>query len=317
MLWFLKPFYVREPYWRIVLLCFGAATTFWLLNAFNKNYNNIRITYPIRFVYNQQYYIPLRPLPEEITINVSGKGWKLLRKYLMLNVQPAEIPIGGITRQKAVPASIFRPNVANALDGLQLNFIVTDSLRFTFDQQVKRKIPLAVDTTQLRVPANYALVSPIRITPKEVEFEGPASVLDSLPNPLLLKLPDTPLKQSFRSFLPIHYPFKALVKSDIVEAEIAFDVKPLLWHRLALAPTLLHPPKTGTVVLQPAAVTLQYGFVAEPAVPIDPTQFNLIADLTQVSPTDSMVTVTLQQKPGAVQRVSWQPLRVKVIRTGK
>lgn len=295
-----------------MLLCFIAASTFWLLNALNKNYTNIRVTYPIRFVYDQREYIPLRPLPEEITINVSGKGWKLLRKYLMLDVQPVDIPMQGLIRQQAISTAIFRPNVANALDGLQLNFIVTDSLRFKFDKQVKRKIPLALDTLRLPINSNYALVKPITIIPKEVEFEGPASVLDSLPNPFVLSLPKTKLTSSFNSSVPIDYPYKALVKSDIVEAEIAFEVKLLAWQNLVLTPALQNKPKKDSVIMFPAAVTLRYGYFPEQADQINLSQFALTANLAEINPKDSTVSVELLRKPAQVHRVILQPNKVKI-----
>lgn len=312
ILWFLKPFQGREQYWRVVLLCFMAASTFWLLNALNKNYNNIRVTYPIHFVYDQKEYVPLNPLPEEIAINVSGKGWKLLRKYMMIDVRPADIPMQGFMRQDAVSMNVFRQNVANALDGLQLNFIVTDSIRFKFDRQVKRKIPLAIDTLHLPIHPNYGLVKPITITPKEVEFEGPASVLDSLPNPFMLPLPKTVLTASFKSYVPIDYPFKGLVKSDIVEAEITFNVKLLSWQNLLLAPTIQNKP-TATTTVQPAAILVKYGFFPEQAPEIDLTHFELNTDLAQINPKDSTATVELKRKPAAVKRVLLQPVKVKVI----
>ncbi|PSR53941.1 hypothetical protein AHMF7605_10635 [Adhaeribacter arboris] len=312
VLWFLKPFHGREQYWRVVLLCFMAASTFWLLNALNKNYTNIRITYPVRFVYDQREYIPLQPLPEEIVLNVSGKGWKLLRKYLMLDVQPADIPMEGLIRQRSVSANLFRSNVANSLDGLQLNFIVTDSLRFKFDKQIKRKIPLAIDTLHLPINANYAIEKPITITPSEVEFEGPASVLDSLPNPFILSVPKKPITGPFKSYVPIDFPYKGLVKSDIVEAEIAFNVKQLAWQNLVMTPNLQNKP-TDSVTMQPAAVSIRYGFLPEQAAQIDLTKFSLIANYAELNPKDSTVNVEITEKPVYVKRVTLQPNKIKII----
>lgn len=112
-----------------------------MLNALNKTYTNIRTTYPLAFVYDEEKYIPLLPLPEEIEINVSGKGWKLLRKSLMLDVRPAEIHIQTIPRQDFLTGQALRPNVAGVLDGLQLNFIFTDTIAYKFDRRIRRKIP--------------------------------------------------------------------------------------------------------------------------------------------------------------------------------
>jgi hypothetical protein len=237
---------------------------------------------------------------------------------MMLDVQPADIPMQGFIDRSSVPANVFRPTVSNALDGLELNFIVTDSIRFKFDRQVKRKIPLAVDTTRLGLNANYILVKPISITPAEVEFEGPASVLDSFPNPFLLKLPNTTLTKSFKSSVPSTYSYETLVKSDIVEADITIEVKPLTWQNLSLAPSVLNPPEKGQLLLLPPLVNIRYGFVAGPApMLLDPLQFSVAVDLNQLNSKDSTVAVQVRSRPTAVERVQILPNRLKVRYTTK
>ncbi|MDX5346375.1 MAG: hypothetical protein LPK19_03930, partial [Hymenobacteraceae bacterium] len=85
-----------------------AATTFWLLNALNKSYTT-KVSYPIRFVYNEQKLIPVQPLPEEVYINVTGKGWKLLRKSLMVDVKPAELYLRNLPYAKYIAGPALRP----------------------------------------------------------------------------------------------------------------------------------------------------------------------------------------------------------------
>ncbi len=138
-------------------------------------------------------------------------------------------------------------------------------------------------------------------------------MLDSLPDPFVLTLPKTTLTSAFNSSVPIDYPYKALVKSDIVEAEIAFDVKLLAWQNLLLAPALHNKPKKDSVTLFPAVVTVRYGYFPEQADEINLAQFALTANLSEINPKDSTVAIELLQKPAQVHRVILQPNKVKVL----
>lgn len=295
-----------------MLLCFTAATTFWLLNALNKTYTNIRTTYPLAFVYNEEEYIPLGPLPEKVEINVSGKGWKLLRKSLMLDVRPAEIHIRTLPKQDFLTGPALRPSVASVLDGLQLNFVFTDTIAFKFDRRIRRKIPLVVDSAGIVTAPNAFIASPILITPDSVLFDGPASMVGKLPSPFPIKLPVNNLDRSFKRFVPVEYPHKSLVKASVPDVEVSFAVSPLSWQELALAPGRQHFPDSLQVRPEPAAVTLRYGFAPGHAARISADQFAAVLDFTQYNPKDSTVAVVVTQKPAVVKKVIVEPKRVKL-----
>jgi hypothetical protein len=163
--WFFRPFNPHSNrYWRIVFLCFIAASTFWLLNALNKSYTT-RISYPVRFNYNRERFIPVKPLPEEVVVNVTGQGWRLLRKSMGLDVRPAEINVRNLPGATFLTGSSLRPTLSTLLDGLQLNFVATDTLFFRFDHRVERTIPLTVDSSVLELAENYVILPPVQVIP--------------------------------------------------------------------------------------------------------------------------------------------------------
>lgn len=294
-----------------MLLCFTAATTFWLLNALNKTYTNIRTTYPLAFVYNEEKYIPLNPLPDEIEINVSGKGWKLLRKSLMLDVRPAEILIQSIPRQDYLTGPALRSNVASVLDGLQLNFIFTDTIAFKFDRRIRRKIPLVVDSAAIVTAPNAFIASPVLVTPDSVLFDGPASIVGKLSEPFPVKLPVTNLDRSFKRFVPVDYPHKSLVTASISDVEVSFAISPLSWREVSLTPGRQNFPDS---LLNPVTetVTVRYGYAPGYAARISPDQFAVNLDYSQFNPKDSTVAVVVTQKPPLVRKVTVEPKRVKL-----
>ena len=314
LLWLVRPFYSRDKqYWKVVLLCLAAASTFWLLNALNKNYTNIRTNYPLTFVYNPENFIPLKPLPEEIEINVSGKGWKLLRKYLMLNVRPAEIIIRSLPRRDYLQGSALRPQVAGVLDGLQLNFILTDTIRFSFDRRIKRKVALRVDSAAIKTADNVFIASPVVVAPDSVLFDGPASIVNELPAPFTIDLPATALDRSFNRFIPLDYPNKSLVTASVPDAEVSVAISPLIWQQITVTPVVRNQPaETPALLLQPATITISCGYGQNNAAPLTPDQFEAVVNYSTYNPADSTATVELTRKPVYVKRLTLEPRRVKL-----
>jgi hypothetical protein len=314
LLWFLRPFYSRERhYWKVVLLCLVAASTFWLLNALNKSYTNIRTDYPLRFVYNQDKLIPLEPLPENIEINVNGKGWKLLRKNLKLDARPVEIVVQSVPRRNFFTGQALRSNVAGVLDGLQLNFVVTDTVRFKFDRRLRREIPVKVDSSQLKTTENAYLSSPVVINPDTVLFDGPASLVAALPSPYPVKLPETELDRSFRRFIPLEYSDKSLVKANVTDVEVSFAVSPLTWEQTEVVLDTQQLPPGKVAALMPGVVKVRYGYVQNNAAPIKPEQFTVAPVYSTYNPADSTVALVVTRKPVQVKRIKVNPGKIKLI----
>ncbi|MCJ8166847.1 hypothetical protein MKJ04_18525 [Pontibacter sp. E15-1] len=310
----MRPFQPRtKQYWRVVLLCFVAASTFWLLNALNKSYST-QTTYPIRFVYDQRRLIPIKPLPEEVSINVTGKGWKLLRKTLRLEVQPAEIYIRNLPRNNYLLGSALRPALVNSLDGLQLNFVVTDTVYFNFNTRVTARIPLRLDTSSPLTDDQHLVVGPVRITPDSVTFVGPSSLIDSLPNPFVLRLPEKQtLTESAKISVPIDYNYASLIQASIKEAQIAVAVKPLVQDERQVAPDLINVPKDVRLSIRPPLTMVRYQLLQDSLPLLNRNGFKVILDYSKFNPNDSTLVPELVQKPRGIRNVVMWPERFKAV----
>ena len=312
VLWFAKPFRPQtKQYWRVVLLCFVAASTFWLLNALNKSYST-QTTYPVEFVYDERQLVPVKELPEEVTINVTGKGWKLLRKSLRVDVQPAEIYIRSLPRNNFLLGSALRPALVNALDGMELNFVVTDTLYFNFNARVSRKVGLKLDPAQKITGDRHAIVGPVVIKPDSVTFVGPSSMVDSLPNPLLLRLPEgQQLTEATKLKVPVNYDNKALVKASSNTAEVTLNVKNLLQEERQIIPEVVNAPAGRDVSLRPPYVLVRYQLLDDSVASLNRDNFKAILDFRRYSRRDSTLVPELVQKPAGVRNVTLWPERVK------
>ncbi len=293
------------------MLCFFAASTFWLLNALNKSYTT-QVTYPIVFKYNPKALVPVKPLPDEVVISVTGKGWKLLRKNLFFNIRPAELTIRGLPNVKQLPGQALRPAISNVLDGLSLNFVVTDSISFDFDRLVTRKFPLAIDTTQVKVGPGFAFVGPVKILPDSVTFTGPELILKQFPDPFLLSLPAENIRAPFKGDVPLTHDYTSLVKADVSEAEIQFGVVALERKEVPVQPVLQNFPAGYNLRLVTGPLVAHYSYLPRNRDLVNPELIQVALDYQKFNPADSTIVPTVLQKGPHVKQVNVLPGRVQI-----
>ncbi len=173
--------------WKAVLLCIFAAAIFWTLNALNKNYST-NINFSVAFEYDEENYIPVKTLPEQVKLNVSGLGWDLFRKSSGLKVAPLRIPLENPSEVKKIVGASLPPLFSTQLEGIQINFVLTDTIHLNIDPKVKRQILLTVDVEPY-LKKDFAPASAITIQPDSVWLEGPQSLINALPASLPLSLP--------------------------------------------------------------------------------------------------------------------------------
>ena len=194
--WLLLPFTSgNRSFWRVVALCFLLASTFWLLNSFNQTYTT-RISYPVKISYDTRAFVPLTPLPSEVLVSVTGKGWHILRRNLDLGeVRQAQVRVSGLPGTAYLTGTAIAPALRKEFTRLLVNYVVTDTLYFRFDRRVSHSQQLALDTARLNLPPGLQLVPPIKLSPEKITFTGPASFLDTLPAVRLVQLPQQSLHE--------------------------------------------------------------------------------------------------------------------------
>ncbi|QOI96964.1 MAG: hypothetical protein HRU69_05410 [Flammeovirgaceae bacterium] len=249
-------FRFNKKNWKAILLCVFAATVFWFFNALNKNYS-ANIGFPIVFDYDHGKYIPVKDLPEKIRLNVSGNGWDLFRRSSGLKVPPLVIPLERPAEVKKIVGSSLPPLFSTQLEGLQINYVLTDTIYLDINHKSKRIIKLAVDSADKFIQRNYGIAGPITIIPDSVLVEGPESAINALPATLSLVLPDERIKTDFDDLIEVDTGTEFITRTPPV-VRVAFRVENMeeVTHTCPLK--LIHVPDRLRVAAEASQVSVTF-----------------------------------------------------------
>ena len=180
--------FISQP--KILLYCFVVGFFIWLFNELN-NRSDATILYPINFKYedSDELFVVDAP-PKVIDISINGTGWNLLRNLLKLNIKSAEYNINKPTQTKFILSSSLFPNISQSLEGVNLNYVVTDSILFNIEIKSNRNLKILVDTSDISFRDNFERVGDILTSHNEIKVEGPQSKIKSLDDNYTLLIED-------------------------------------------------------------------------------------------------------------------------------
>jgi hypothetical protein len=186
---------ISQP--KILLYCFIAGFFIWLFNELN-NRSNANIQYPINFNYkdNDELFV-VNPPPKFIEISINGTGWNLLRNLLKLNIRSAEYQINKPSQTKFLISSSLIPNISQSLEGVNLNYVVTDSIFFNIELKSTKNLNVIVDSSKISFKENFEKVSNILLSHNEIKVEGPQSLISSLEEDYIVSIDNQNISSNY------------------------------------------------------------------------------------------------------------------------
>jgi hypothetical protein len=216
----------NQKNWKAVVLCIFAATIFWFFNALNKTYTT-NLRFPLTFDYDHQNFVPVKSLPHTIRINVTGNGWDLFRRSAGLKIPPLEIPLERPMETKKIIGSTLPAFFTSQIEGLEINYVLTDTIYVDLEPKTGRWIRLAIDSAQLPIKTGYGLASHISILPDSVRVEGPKTIINDLSEPIVLKLPFNNIDDQFMEDVEVNLSSE-FIKRDPPVVAVMFNVQKML-----------------------------------------------------------------------------------------
>jgi hypothetical protein len=226
--------------WKAITLCFIAATVFWFFNALNKNYTT-NINFPLEFEYDQEGFIPVRPLPSSVRINVTGMGWDLFRRSSGLKVPPLVIPL---ERPADVKKIVAQPGLfAAQLERFEINFVLTDTLDVAIEKKVSRWITLRLDAGSIRLKENFVRTSEPRLEPDSIFVEGPLPLVNNFLEPVYLRLAEDNIDDDYKEDVEVEFVNNNLIKRNPPTVSVTFNVDRLINLNDSIPLKLINYPK--------------------------------------------------------------------------
>lgn len=256
--------------------------------------------------------MPLTEPPKEVVINVNGKGWKLLRKALDLRIRPARIELPNRLSTNYLTNRQLRPYINAALSNLVLNYIITDTIYFNFEPLVKRQLTLTVDSLHPFVAPGFKITNLLTIIPQQIVVTGPASLVNALPNPYPVHIPDSLLEKSYDRQVPLAFIPPNLLHSKTKQVKVAFEVKPIPFQEIDAVVQFQGENPNVRPGGPPTIIKLRYQLAAPTNKIITGDSFAVVADIANVDLHDTTVAVKVTQKPKIVKTVAVLPQKVKV-----
>ena len=213
--------------WKAVVLCIFAATIFWFLNALNKTYTT-SLRFPLTFDFDKDNFIPVRAMPQEVRINVTGNGWDLFKRSTGVKVAALEIPLDRPSDVKKIVGSTLPRFFSNQIDGLEINYVLTDTLYLDLEPKSGKWITLALDSVQLNLEEGFGLASEISIMPDSVFIEGPNRLVQEFKEPVMLRLRQQNIDEPFMEDVEIDIPSSDVIRRDPPTVAIMFDVERMI-----------------------------------------------------------------------------------------
>ena len=279
---------------KVVVYCLLTAATFWLFSALNKEYD-ASVRYPINWLLDEQKFIIVEDLPKDIQINVSGLGWNLLRANSGFGLQPLKLSLNEPTANNSLPGSYFANQVAEALDQLQLNYIIEDSLFFNIDNRASQSFPIYIDSLGIDLEEGYRIISPIHFDTELVEIKGPSKMIANMPKDTFwVHVIETNIDEHFDNEVPIQVEYPDLQQLKPQTVRVIFDVAKYINEEIELSIKYINTDELQNIFFKDSLITLHYTIQENLQDSITSDSLTVIADFNSINKADSTLTLSLK-----------------------
>ncbi|WP_339716625.1 YbbR-like domain-containing protein [Cyclobacterium amurskyense] len=294
---------------KVVVLCVVTATTFWLLNALNKDNYTTVVDQPILIQFDEEEYMAVKGLPNEVKIEINGNGWDLLKKHLGVSQDPLEITLEDPSHQPYLVTEEITQQMSEHISTTNLVSIVQDTLFFSIDKIVSKKIQIVPDTLPNTLAENHDFASRISIDPEYVSVRGPISIIEQLDGKLLVQLGENNIKNHYSKLLPLELDKtkKDFLTLDEETVQISFQVVAFIEKTLKLDVKKLYFPANVDIEGDVQSVTLQFLVDERKQNDLESLNLSAILNYNNRNREDSSIAVSLNVNRSFLRDITFSP----------
>ena len=298
----------------MVVLCVAAATTFWVLNALNKdNYSTI-VDYPVQWEYDQKNYVPVKPLPKSIQIQITGNGWDLLRKYFNISGTAYPILLQSPAEKKYLLSADLKRSLGEFITPTQLENVLGDTIHYQIDRIVTKTLRPVLDSLSYSFDKNIALEGKVNFIPDQLEITGPSSVLEAFEGNYPVALNASKINSNFSGKVPltVDESLAQLVQLKQKEIQVSFSVLSYLEGNKRLKIKKVNFPSNVKLPNEELIPVLSY-LIEESDLPqLKDLKFEAVLDYRKRNRTDSTLQIEVSPNPKFLKEVKISPPQIKL-----
>ena len=299
---------------KVVVLCIAAATTFWILNALNKDDYTTIVDFPIELEYDRGKYVSVEDEPQNIQIEISGNGWDLLRKYFNFNNQNFPVKISNPASSDYILTSDLKRGLSEFLGPTQVVSILDDTIKYHINRIQTIKIKPRLDSTSFSLYKNFKLLDSPVFDPPELTFTGPTSLLDSLKKTFTINLDENKINEDLSKEVKLSLPkgIASLVSIKEKTIIVKLNVVAFLEGNKRLKIRMINFPRSVTLENEEETLMMNYLVDERRSDQLKEIEFEGIVDYYKRNKEDSTITVEVKPLPSFLDQVKVTPPKVKL-----
>lgn len=303
----------------IFLICVGIASTFWLLNALEKEYA-VELTFPVRYTNMPDNKMLINDPPKQFVLNVRSGGFTLLRYKLSMAFSPLVFNVGEIGGEMisdknqlryAIQSKQYQKNMADQISSeLNLTAIHPDTVYFQFDEIITQKKKV-IPNVDFRLKKQHYLYDEITVIPDSVDVHGPKTILDTLSGVRTVL-------QNFKELDQLVQRTAALQEIKILgfdpkRVTIQIPVEEYTEKQLSIPITIDNAPDNFKINLFPAEVKISFMIGLSRFSEIDSSDFKASVSYTDILRKLDYLPVSLEKIPPHLKSVNFLPVKIEYL----
>jgi hypothetical protein len=301
------------------LLFLLLAAALWLLQALEKPYITT-IEYPVRYANLPPQKVLYGNIPDKLTLRVNAQGFTLLRYKISSVLRPIVFDMGTYSLSNTVVGDNSRKYLLTKFIFEKLNeqigaevkilAILPDTVYFQFANRVEKRI-VVKPKVEMSFEEQYMLRGRITTLPDSMLLSGPDLILDTLKavyteKQVFNKL-DEPQKLTV-AVLPLKY-----ITFQSEEVILSVDVDKYTESGMSLPVEAINVPEGYRLRTFPAFINVSYKVCLSDFKSIQPGQFRVVVDYSDIEENEKRLPVKLLQYPRSISGLKLQASNVEYI----
>jgi hypothetical protein len=272
------------------------------------------VDYPVQWEYDQKNYIPVKPLPKSIQIQISGNGWDLLRKYFNISGTAYPILLQSPAEKKYLLSADLKRSLGEFITPTQLENVLGDTIHYQIDRIVTKKLRPVLDSLSYSFDKNIALEGEVNFIPDQLEITGPSSVLEAFEGNYPVALNASKINSNFTGKVPLTVDdaLAQLIQIKQKEIQVSFSVRSYLEGNKRLKIKKINFPSNVKLPNEELIPVLSY-LIEESDLPqLKDLQFEAVLDYRKRNRTDSTLQIEVSPNPRFLKEVRISPPQIKL-----